>query len=161
MGVRRRDRQRLLGDVLGEAIGELRAIGNDDFGNASNLCGRRCSRIAAVAGDQYMNFIAAFGSSGHSIQGTRFERGIVVFGNDECGHGVVSLFFNIRQMTLASFFSFATSVATSGTMVPAERLGGSATFRVFSRGVTSTPSSSGFTTSSCFFLAFMMLGSVT
>ena len=36
-----------------------------------------------------------------------------------------------------------------------------ATLRVWMRGVTSTPRSAGWTTSSGFFLAFMMLGSVT
>ena len=43
--------------------------------------------------------------------------------------------------------------------MPAERLGGSATFSVFRRGVGSTPRSSGYTVSSGFFFAFMMLGS--
>ena len=44
---------------------------------------------------------------------------------------------------------------------PAERFGGSATFSVFRRGVTSTPRSAGLNVSSVFFFAFMMLGSVT
>ena len=47
------------------------------------------------------------------------------------------------------------------TMTPALRLGGSITFRVLMRGATSTPRSSGLKISSCFFLAFMMLGKVT
>jgi hypothetical protein len=38
--------------------------------------------------------------------------------------------------TLASVFSFSTSVFTSGTTTPAERFGGSATLRVFRRGAT-------------------------
>jgi len=57
--------------------------------------------------------------------------------------------------------SFATNSATSFTITPPLRLGGSSTFRVFKRGVTSTPSSSGRVTSSGFFFAFMMFGSVT
>ena len=73
-------------------------------------------------------------------------------GDDECGHG---------QITLASFLSLATSVATSGTLMPALRLGGSLTFRVLMRGATSTPRSAGLTISSVFFFAFMMLGRVT
>jgi hypothetical protein len=64
-------------------------------------------------------------------------------------------------MTLASVRSLATRVATSGTLMPAERLAGSATFRVFRRGVTSTPRSSGLMVSSGFFLAYMMFGRVT
>ncbi len=67
----------------------------------------------------------------------------------------------IHQITLASFFSFATSVATSGTLMPALRLGGSLTFSVLMRELTSTPRSAGLITSSVFFFAFMMLGSVT
>ena len=45
------------------------------------------------------------------------------------------------------------------TFAPPLRLGGSCTFSVTSRGVTSTPSASGFKVSSGFFFAFMMLGS--
>ena len=46
---------------------------------------------------------------------------VVVFGNDECGS---------CQITFASFLSLSTSVATSGTLMPAPRLGGSLTFSV-------------------------------
>ena len=37
-------------------------------------------------------------------------------------------------MSLASFFSLSTRAATSATLTPALRLGGSATWRVFTRG---------------------------
>ena len=67
----------------------------------------------------------------------------------------------LPQATFASFFSFATSVATSATLIPAVRFGGSLTLSVFSRAATSTPRSIGRTVSSGFFFAFMMLGSVT
>ena len=53
----------------------------------------------------------------------------------------------------------STSSATEPTLIPAERFGGSTTFSVVSRGVTSTPRSSGFSVSTGFFFAFMMLGS--
>ena len=75
-----------------------------------------------------------------------------MFGDDECGHD---------QITLASFLSLSTRVATSGTLMPALRVGGSLTLSVRSRGVTSTPRSAGLIDSRGFFLAFMMLGSVT
>ncbi len=63
-------------------------------------------------------------------------------------------------ITFASLRSFATSSFTSATLPPPWRFGGSATLSVARRGATSTPSASGFITSSGFFFAFMMLGSV-
>ena len=63
-------------------------------------------------------------------------------------------------MTLASPRSLATSSFTSATLPPPLRLAGSVTLSVVSRGATSTPSVAGLVTSSGFFLAFMMLGSV-
>src|SRR6185295_11907694 len=105
---------------------------------------------------QHMDVAAGAGQArGHGVEGRRLERGVVVFGNNKYGHVV------LPQITLASFFSFSTSVATSGTLMPAPRFGGSLTFSVFRRGFTSTPRSSGLTVSSCFFLAFMMFGKVT
>ena len=65
------------------------------------------------------------------------------------------------QITLAIFLSLSTSSATSATLMPALRLGGSATLRVFRRGATSTPSSAGVVVAISFFLAFIMLGNVT
>jgi len=83
--------------------------------------------------------------------GRALEGGVVVFGNDKHGHD---------QITFASFFSLATRVATSGTLMPAPRLGGSSTFKVARRGATSTPKAAGAMVSMGFFLAFMMLGRV-
>ena len=74
---------------------------------------------------------------------------MVVFGNDEV---------LVIQITFASFFSLATSVATSGTLMPAPRLGGSLTFSVLRRGVTSTPRSAGLTTSSVLLLGLHDVG---
>ena len=64
-------------------------------------------------------------------------------------------------MTLASFFSFSTSSSTLPTFTPPWRSGGSVTFSTFRRGAGSTPSSAGYSFSSGFLRAFMMLGSVT
>ena len=64
-------------------------------------------------------------------------------------------------MTLASFFSFSTSSSTLETFTPPWRAGGSVTFSTFRRGAGSTPRSAGENFYSGFFLAFMMLGSVT
>src|SRR5512143_2463852 len=80
----------------------------------------------------------------------RFLQGfIVVFGDDERGHG---------QITPASFFSLSSNSATVFTLMPAWRLGGSLTLRTFSLGVVSTPKSAGDFSSIGFFLAFMMFG---
>ena len=64
------------------------------------------------------------------------------------------------MMTLATLRSLLTSSLTSATRPPPFRLGGSTTFRVISRGATSTPNASGLRTYSGFFFAFMMFGNV-
>src|SRR5690606_34208159 len=74
------------------------------------------------------------------------KRLVIVVGDDENGH----------YRTPASFFSLSTSVATSGTLTPAVRFGGSVTLRTLMRAAMSTPKSSGVWTSSGFFYAFMM-----
>src|SRR5687768_10374747 len=99
-----------------------------------------------------MHVATASGGRGHGVECGALDGGVVVFGDNECRH---------VQITFASFLSLLTRVATSGTITPAERLAGSVTFRVFRRGLASTPKSAGVTVSSGFFLAFMMLGSVT
>ena len=73
----------------------------------------------------------------------------VVLGMDE----------NAHQITLASLRSLSTRPATSSTMTPAWRCGGSFTETTVSRGSGDTPRSSGVTASIGFFFAFMMFGS--
>ena len=92
--------------------------------------------------DQHVHLAAELQSRRHGVQRGALDVIVVVFGYHQCGHG---------QITFDSFLSLATSVATSGTLMPALRLGGS----------TSTPRSAGLNTSSVFFFAFMMLGNVT
>eukprot|EP01022_Parablepharisma_sp_SALTPOND_P004193 TRINITY_DN118_c0_g1_i10.p1 TRINITY_DN118_c0_g1~~TRINITY_DN118_c0_g1_i10.p1 ORF type:complete len:1227 (-),score=392.65 TRINITY_DN118_c0_g1_i10:741-4421(-) len=144
--------QDLFGDVLGQTIGELRGIGQQHLGYARHLGSGVGGSLGIGASDQDVYVATGLCRSGDGVEGAALEAGVVVFGNNECGHD---------QITLASFFSLATSVATSGTFTPALRLAGSTTLSVFTRGLTSTPSSSGLTVSSGFFLAFMILGSVT
>ena len=146
------DGEHLCSDVLGQAMGQGFAVDVDDFGDTSDLGGGLCSSSGVVASDEHMHVATASGSSGHGVEGGALDGRVVVFGNDECGHD---------QITFATFLSLSTSVATSGTLMPALRLAGSMTLRVLMRGATSTPRSSGLTVSSCFFLAFMMLGKVT
>ena len=151
------DRQHLGRNRFGQAIGELRAIGHEDLADTTDLRRglRRTGRI--VADDQHMHVARRLRGRRYRVECRALDRRVVVFRNYECSH-VVSLDF---QMALASFFSLLTRVATSGTLMPALRAGGSLTLSVFNRGVTSTPSSAGLIVSSGFFFAFMMFGSVT
>ena len=146
------DGQHLGGHVFSQSVGESIAIGVDDFGHTGDLCGSRSGGTGIAAGHQHVHITTGLRRSGHGVQGRALDGGVVVFSDYECGHG---------QITFATFFSLSTSVATSGTLIPALRLAGSATLRVLMRGATFTPRSSGLKVSSCFFLAFMMLGKVT
>ena len=76
------------------------------------------------------------------------QAGVVVLGDDENGHSDHPRF--VLELVDES---------AASTLTPALRLAGSATLSVFRRGAMSTPSASGLSVSSGFFLAFMMLGS--
>src|SRR5690606_2186120 len=90
-----------------------------------------------------------------SVQGGLLERLVQMLGDEKnVGHGSLSF-----QITLASLRSFSTSVATSGTLMPAFRSGGDESLRIFTLGVTSTPRSAGVSSSTGFFFAFMIPGS--
>ena len=146
------DGQHLRGQVFGQAVGQAVAVGMDHFAHAHNLSGGGGGSSSVVAGHQHMHLTATGQRCGHGVQSSAFDRGVVVFCNNQCTHD---------QITFATFFNLSTSVATSATLMPALRLAGSDTLSVLMRGVTSTPKSSGLKMSSCFFLAFMMLGKVT
>jgi len=150
--VARGQRQHLRGHVLRELLLELRRVGVQHLGHAGDARGALRGLRGVVAGHQHVHLASELRGGRHGGVGRALEQGVFVFGNDEDAHD---------QITFASFFSLATSAATSGTITPAPRLAGSTTFSVLMRGATSTPSASGFTVSSGFFFAFMMLGSVT
>ena len=63
------------------------------------------------------------------------------------------------QITFASLRSFSTRLATSGTLMPALRVGGSLTLIKVKRGEISTLRSAGLSVSMVFLRAFMMFGS--
>ena len=117
-----------------------------DFGRSGH------HRRRIMPGDQQMDIAANLRCGSHGIEGRALETGIVVFSDNKNGHG---------QITLASLRSFSSSASISGTIIPLLRAGGSVTSNTVRRGVTSTPSVSGVSVSSGFFLAFMMFGSVT
>ncbi|MNN28612.1 hypothetical protein D3C81_1421900 [compost metagenome] len=152
MRVRRRQCHDLGSHILSQGISEVRSIGQNDLLNPGNLAGSRSRGLSTVAGDKNMDLSANFGSCADRVIGCAFELAVVVLGNHKCRHS---------QITLASFFSLSSRVATSGTRTPGLRATGSSTRRVFRRGLGSTLSDAAVSTSSGFFFAFMMFGSVT
>ncbi len=131
---------------------EVFAFGVDDFGHTGYLCGLLGGFAGVVPGYQHVHVATALRCGRHGVEGGALDRRVVVFCNYEGCH---------VQITLASFLSLATSVATSGTLMPALRFGGSVTFKVLRWFLISTPRSAGLKLSICFFLAFMMFGKVT
>ena len=133
--------------ALGQGVGVDLRVGEQHVGDPGHP-GRGLGDGAAVGAGHQHAHLAQFAARRHGVQGGRLQGVVIVFGDDQDAH----------QITLASFLSLSTSSATLPTMTPVWRLDGSSTFRVVSRGVTSTPSSSGLNTSMAFFFAFMMLG---
>src|SRR5690606_10316174 len=122
--------QYLGGNVFGQAMFQRRVIGENHFGNASDFGCLFGDRIGTIASYKDMDIATNGCSGGYRAQRRSFELGVVVFSNNQIRHD---------QTTFASFLSLSTSVATSGTMMPALRAAGSTTFSVFKRGATSTP----------------------
>ena len=83
--------------------------------------------ITAIASDENMD-IAQLAARCHNSKGRILQRGIIMFGIDENAHAATPI-----------SLSLATSASVSATLIPAERTGGSVTFSVFRRGLTSTP----------------------
>ena len=165
LGVVRRDHMAVIGreidqkrrQILGQMMSVGRVIDVDRLGDPGDLRSGLCDSGAILAGDQQMNFTiefggefsGEFGGNRHRMEGGGIEIRIVVIDEHQNGH----------QRTPASSRSLASSSPASATMIPAWRLAGSTTLSTVSRGVTSTPSSSGVLMSMGFFFAFMMLGS--
>src|SRR5262249_29952064 len=105
-------------------------------------------RLGVLARDQQMHLAADLAGGSDGVERGRLDRRVVVLGQQQDRH----------QITFASLRSLSTSSLTLFTFTPDLRLAGSTTFRVLTRGATSTPSASGLSCSIGFFLAFMMLG---
>src|SRR5258706_2439721 len=144
-----RDGHDKCGEVLGTAAVVVRGIHMQDLLHAGERRGFVGRRLRAASGDEHVHVPAHLRGRRDRVVRAAAKVAPVVFRDDKRGH-----------MTLASFLSLSTSSPTSFTMTPALRMPGSATLSVFTRGATSTPSASAFSTSSGFFFAFMMLGSV-
>ena len=124
-------------------------VRNQHLGHPCNAGSGVDNGGAASAGYQHVHICPELLCGSHRVQRGRFEFGVAVFGNNQGSH----------QITFASLRSLSTSSSTDPTLMPALRSGGGETFSVFTRGVTSTPSSAGVNVSSGFFFAFMMFGS--
>src|SRR5208282_5905882 len=99
-----------------------------------------------------MNVLAQFDRGRNRVQRCAPAHGIVVFADDKNCHD---------QITLATFRRLPTSSPAVASLMPAWRLGGSASRTVRRRGAMSTSSVSARTVSNVFFLAFRMFGSET
>src|SRR3970282_1956133 len=127
------------------------SVGVQDFLDPADLSARLRRICRVVARHQQVNFGAELLRRRDRVERGLPDRLVVVLREDEDSH----------QITFASLRSLSTRAFASATLVPALRLGGSTTFSTLNRGETSTPSASGLSTSSVFFLAFMIFGSVT
>src|SRR5882762_3540528 len=108
-----------------------RAFGEQNFCNAFQLRGSfgRGLGAFAAAGDENVDLGAKFGRGRQRLVGGVLQRRMVVFGNQQRGH----------HKTPASFLSFDTSSATSLTLTPPLRPGGSEVLRISRCAVRSTP----------------------
>ena len=127
----RRQRHDQRSQRLGEVVGVSFALGDQhllDAGEPGRGLGRRLGALAA-AGDQHMHVAAQLGRGGQRLVGGVLQGVVVVFGNQQRRH----------QSTPASVLSFDTSSATSFTLTPPLRPGGSDVLRISRCGVRSTP----------------------
>ena len=135
-------------DGLGEAVGEGGRVGEQHPGHPLDRRRRFRRAPAAFPAHEQVNVGVELPRRRDCAEGRVEDGRAVVLGIDE----------NAHQITLASFWSLLTRPATSSTMTPAWRCGGSLTETTVRRGSGDTPSSSGLTASIGFFFAFMMLG---
>ncbi len=80
------DRQHLRGDVLGELLGQARAVGVQHLGHALDLRGGLGRAGGVLAGDEHVNVAAALDGGGDGVERGALQGAVVVFGDDEAGH---------------------------------------------------------------------------
>src|SRR5450830_360290 len=136
-------------DVFRQLMGVGGVVGHQHFRHTSDFRSGFSHGTHALACNQHVNVATDLRSGSHGVQGGRSHDLAVVFGDYQDSHD---------QITFASFFSFSTSSATDLTLIPALRAAGASTFRVLLVEAVETPKASGVSTSSGFFLAFMMFG---
>ncbi|MNO53324.1 hypothetical protein D3C76_437670 [compost metagenome] len=136
-------------DVFRQLVGVGSVVGDQYLGHAFDLGSGFSHTTDVLASDQHGDVATDLGSGSDGIQGGTGQSAIVVISDYQDSH----------QITFASFFSFSTSSATDLTITPALRAAGASTLTVLTVEAVETPRASGVTTSSGFFLAFMMFGS--
>ncbi len=97
------------------------ALGEQHLAHPGDLAGLIGRRPRTLAQHQDVDVRGKGGGRRHSLVGGVAQVGAVVVGDDENDH----------QSTPASVFSLATSSAALSTLIPAWRLGGSATLSTF------------------------------
>ena len=103
--------------IFGERLGVGVMLDMDHLGDAGDLRRRLGDAGAILAGHQHVNVTVEGGRGGHRVQHGRHQLVVVMLGENQ----------NAHQITFASFFNLLTSSATSATLTPAWRLGGSST----------------------------------
>ncbi len=89
VAVGRRQSQHLRSAGFRQARGELRRVGAQHLAHASSLRGSLGNRCAVLPGNEHMHLRVAQQRGGNGVEGGGFENLVVVFGNDECGHGKI------------------------------------------------------------------------
>lgn len=137
------------GNVFRQLVSVGSVVGGQYFAHTGDFRGGFSHGTHILASDQHVDITTDFRSGSHGVQGGRGQHLVIVFGDYEDSHD---------QITFASFFSFSTSSATDLTLIPALRAAGASTLTVLLVEAVETPKASGVSTSSGFFLAFMMFG---
>ncbi|MNR04342.1 hypothetical protein D3C85_1202900 [compost metagenome] len=86
VAVARRHSQHLGRHVLGQAVSQLRRVGQQHLGHASGLRGLIGHGARVGAGNQHMHIASDLGGGGDGVQGCALELGVIVFGNNQRRH---------------------------------------------------------------------------
>ncbi len=86
MAVASGQRQHLRCQVFGQAVRQRRAVGVQHLADPGELRRGGSGGCGLVARYQHMDFWGASQGGGEGVARRAFERGVVVFSNEECGH---------------------------------------------------------------------------
>ena len=78
------------GHVFGQAVCIGVAVGVQHLADAGDLGSGLGGGARVVAGDQHMHIATDGFGGGDGVECGALDGGVVVFSNDECGHGLVS-----------------------------------------------------------------------
>src|SRR5690554_365670 len=135
---------------LGEQVGIGGMVGHEYLGHAIEFGRRFGDGADAATCHQHVDITTDRLCCCNHVGGGAGQGALVMFGQDQDAHAT----------TFASFLSLSTSSSTEPTLTPPWRSAGGSTLSSLTFEATSTPRSAGVLTSSGFFLAFMMSGSL-